>query len=74
MNIGTIFRGVLCPFDSGSRFLLYPDTFPLRSAEYRGMLLIISIGNKEYYSAWLYPHITEGDRRRFYGSKEKLQK
>ena len=48
MNIGTFFRGVLCPFDSGSRFLLYPETSPLKSAIYRNALLHISSETKEY--------------------------
>ena len=47
-------------------------TFPLRSAEYRRMLLIISIGNKEYHSAWLYPRVTEGDRRSFMYNKNEI--
>lgn len=48
------------------------ETFPLRSAEYRKMLLIISIGNKEFHSARLYPLVTEGDRRSFMDNKNEI--
>lgn len=48
MNIVRFLRGVLCPFGSGSPFLSYPETSPLKSAIYRNALLLISLETKEY--------------------------